>query len=167
MSALDLITNKALQKDPNRKFRILSARQELKVDIQTTYEGVEKIMTIMEGELDDMVTQTWTVVPPKIKSIKGTTKGKKGKDGKGDGKGKAGKGKDRKGRDPHYHFTETEEGCKHGQRCWKYRRMLKPDEKRCYVCGSQKHMAGECDKPKKDDPPIKGIPKGFNAFAAS
>ena len=86
MSALDLITDKVLQKDQRRKFRILSARQELKVDIQTTYEGVEKLMTVMEGELDDMVTQTWTVVPPKIKSIKGTTKGKagKGKDGKGD-----------------------------------------------------------------------------------
>ena len=38
--------------------------------------------------------------------------------------------------------------------------MLKPDEKRCYVCGSQKHMAGDCDKPKKDDPPPKGTPKG-------
>jgi hypothetical protein len=100
MSALDLITSKALQKDPDRKFRILSARQELKVDIQTTYEGVEKLMTILEVELDDMVSQTWTVVPPKIKSIKGTPKGKngKGKDGKGDGKGKAGKGKDGKGK---------------------------------------------------------------------
>ena len=110
-------------------------------------------MTILEGELDDMVTQTWTVVTPKVKSIKGTTKGKagKGKDGKGDGKGKAGKGKDGKGKDPCYHFTETEEGCKHGQHCWKYHRMLKPDEKRCYVCGSQKHMAGDCDRPKKED----------------
>ena len=119
-------------------------------------------MTILEGELDDMVTQTWTVVTPKVKSIKGTTKGKagKGKDGKGDGKGKAGKGKDGKGKDPCYHFTETEEGCKHGQRCWKYHHMLKPDEKRCYVCGSQKHMAGECDRPKKEDPPPKGAPKG-------
>jgi hypothetical protein len=38
--------------------------------------------------------------------------------------------------------------------------MLKPDEKRCYVCGSQKHMAGECDRPKKEDPPPKGTPKG-------
>jgi hypothetical protein len=157
MSALDLITAKALLKDPNRRFRIQSARQELKVDIQTTYEGVEKLMTILEGELDDMVSQTWTTVTPKLKSIKGTPKGKvgKGKDGKGDGKGKAGKGKDGKGKDPCYHFTETEEGCKHGQHCWKYHRMLKPDEKRCYVCGSQKHMAGECDRPKKEDPPPK------------
>ena len=38
--------------------------------------------------------------------------------------------------------------------------MLKPEEKRCYVCGSTKHMAGECDRPKKDDPPPKGTAKG-------
>ena len=75
ISALDQITEKALQKDPRRKFRIDSARQELKVDIQTTYEGVDKLMTVMEGELDDMVTQSWTVVTPKVKSIKGTPKG--------------------------------------------------------------------------------------------
>ena len=63
-------------------------------------------MAVMEGELDDMVTQSWTVVPPKVKSIKGTPKGKKGKDGKGDGKGKTGKGKDGKGKDPCYHFQK-------------------------------------------------------------
>jgi hypothetical protein len=34
--------------------------------------------------------------------------------------------------------------------------MLKPEEKRCYVCGSSKHMATACDRPKKDDPPAKG-----------
>ena len=50
-------------------------------------------MTVMEGELDDMVTQSWTVVLPKIQSIKGTPKGKKGKDGKGDGKGRLEKAK--------------------------------------------------------------------------
>ena len=30
--------------------------------------------------------------------------------------------------------------------------MLKPEEKRCYVCGSTKHMANECDRPKREDP---------------
>ena len=95
-----------------------------------------------------------------MKSIKGTPKGKKGKDGKGDGKGKIGKGKDGKGKEPCYHFAETEEGCKFGQQCAKFHRTLKPEERRCYICGSQMHMAGECDKPLNDDPPIKGSPKG-------
>ena len=39
--------------------------------------------------------------------------------------------------------------------------MLKPEEKIGYICGSTKHMAGECDRPKKDDPPPrKGTSKG-------
>ena len=134
IAALDQITEKALQKDTRRKFRIDSARQELKVDIQTTYEGVEKLMTVIEGELDDMITQSWSVVPPRVKSIKGTPKGKKGKDIKGDGQGKTGKGKDGKGKKPCYHFAETEEGCKFGQQCLKYHRTLKPEERRCYIC---------------------------------
>jgi hypothetical protein len=37
--------------------------------------------------------------------------------------------------------------------------MLKPEEKRCYICGSNKHMANECDRPKKEDPPSKGTSK--------
>ena len=147
-------------KHTRRKFRIDSAREKLKVDTQTTYEGVDKLITIMEGELDDMVTQSWSVVPPRVKSINGSPKGKKGKDDKGNGKGKKGKGKDGKGKEPYYHFTESEEGCRFGQQRAKYHRLLKPEERRCYICGSQKHMAGECDKPKKDDPPIKGSPKG-------
>jgi len=59
LAALDQITEKALIKDTIRKFRIDSARETLKVDMQTTYESVEKIATIIEGELDDMVTQSW------------------------------------------------------------------------------------------------------------
>ena len=58
LAALDQITEKALIKDTRRKFRINSARETLKVDVQTTYESVEKIATIIEGELDDMVTQS-------------------------------------------------------------------------------------------------------------
>ena len=135
LAASDQITEKALIKDTRRKFRIDSARQTLKVDIQTTYEGVEKLTTIVEGELDDMVTQSWSVVPPRVKSINGTPKGKKGKDGKGDGKGKKGKGKDGKGIEPCYHFAETDEGCQLGQQCTKYHRTLKPEERRCYMCG--------------------------------
>ena len=37
--------------------------------------------------------------------------------------------------------------------------MLKPEEKRCYVCGSTKHMAGECDKPKREESARTGTPK--------
>ena len=53
-------------------------------------------MIVIEGELDDMATQSWSVVPPRVNSIKGTPQGKKGKDGKGKtGKGKMEKEKNR------------------------------------------------------------------------
>ena len=28
--------------------------------------------------------------------------------------------------------------------------MLKPEEYKCFICGSAKHLASECDRPKKD-----------------
>ena len=124
---------------------------------------MDKLITIIEKELEDMVTQSWSVVQPRVKSINGSPKGKKGKDDKGNGKGKKGKGKDGKGKEPRYQFTEAEDGCTFGQHCAKYHRLLKQEERRCYICGSQKHMAGECDKPKKDDSPIKGSPKAIKA----
>ena len=78
-----------------------------------------------------------------------------------DGKGKNEKDGIGKGKvEPCYFFTETDEARNKGQQCTRYRRMLKPEKKRCYICGRTKHMAGECDKPKKDDPPAKGTPKG-------
>ena len=29
---------------------------------------------------------------------------------------------------------------------------MTPNEKSCYICGSAKHMANSCDRPKKEDP---------------
>ena len=54
------------------------------MDILTTFENVEKFATVLEGELEDIVSTSWTTVTPKIKSVKGNdAKGKNGKDGKG------------------------------------------------------------------------------------
>ena len=35
-------------------------------------------------------------------------------------------------------FADNENGCKKGQQYTRYARMLKPEEKRCYVCGKHK-----------------------------
>jgi len=43
-----------------------------------------------------------------------------------------------------------EEGCKFGGQCKGYHRKLNPEEGKCYVCGSVKHQAFECDRPKRD-----------------
>jgi hypothetical protein len=152
--ALDTITEKVIAKDARRKFRIDTARESLKVDILANAESLEKFSLVLESELEDMVTASWQTVTVKVKTMKGTPKGKgkgKGKDGKGkDGKGKSGKTEEC------YYFAEHEEGCKHGQQCTRYHRMLKPEERRCYTCGSKTHMAGDCDRPKKED----SLPKG-------
>ena len=104
------------------------------MDTNTTEEAVSQIALLLEGELEESVTATWTTVGPKIKSVEGNPKGDKGKDGKGTegdkGKGgKDGKGKD-KSKEPCYYFAETEDGCNKGQHCSRYHRMLKPEERR-------------------------------------
>ena len=53
-------------------------------------------------------------------------------------------------------LKKTEDGCNKGQHCSRFHRVLKPEERRCHVCGSTKHMANVCDRPKKEDPPPKG-----------
>lgn len=131
LAALDQITEKVVNKDARRKFRIDTARKSLKVDILTTFESVENLATIIESEIEDMVTMSWSVVTPKVKSINGTPKGKNGKDGKGsDSKGKKRKGEKGKGKtESCFFFTESEEGCKNGQQRTRYHRMLKPEKK--------------------------------------
>ena len=90
---------------------------------------------------------------------KGATKGTKEKDGKGQGRLERQR-KDKGKSEPCYFFSETEDGCNRGQQCPRYHRTLKPEDKKCYVCGNTKHMVGECDRPKRDDSSGKGSPKG-------
>ena len=82
-----------------RKFRIDTAREALKVDMLTSFESVVKFALIFESEIEEMVTMSWSIVTPKVKSINGNPKGMNGKDGKGsDSKGKKGKGEKGKGK---------------------------------------------------------------------
>ena len=83
LNALDTITYNAVHKDPRRAFRVKAAREALAVDTITTEEAVSQIALLIEGEIEDSITGTWTQVGPKIKSMKGNPKGDKGKDGKG------------------------------------------------------------------------------------
>ena len=76
------------------------------------------------------------------------------------GIGKHGKGREAR-KEPCYFFNETEDGCNRGQHCSRYHRRLNPEEKKCHVCGSTKHLADKRDRPKKNDPPpTKGTSKG-------
>jgi hypothetical protein len=76
LNALDTITYNAVHKDQRRLFRVNAAREALSVDTITTEEGVQKIALLIEGEIEDAITGTWTQVSPKVKSMKGNGKGK-------------------------------------------------------------------------------------------
>ena len=91
---MDTITYNAVHKDQRRAFRVNAAREALAVDSITTEEAVSQIALLIEGEIEDSITGTWTQVGPKIKTMKENPKGDKGKDGKG--KGDKGKGNDGK-----------------------------------------------------------------------
>ena len=80
LSGLDLITDKVIERDQRRSFRVKSAREAIKVDEVTSFEAVEKLALLLESELEEMVSTSWSAVGPKVKSVKGTLKGKGGKD---------------------------------------------------------------------------------------
>ena len=156
LKAVDDMTEKAIKKDARKLFRIESIRQEIKVDVIPTIEAVESLTTFIEAELEESVS---VGNQPKVKSInaKDETKG----NGKNGGKGKdgaKGKSKDdqkgakggKKGKGEPCKYFSLEEGCKFGGQCKGYHRTLKPEEGKCYVCGSVKHQAYECDRPKRD-----------------
>jgi len=156
LAALDSMTEKIVKKDPRKSFRVESLREQIKVDILPTYKAVESLTTFIEAELEEAVT---TTMNPKVKSInpKDDRKGKGSDDhkgsGKGDSKGSKGKddakGKGKKGKTEPCKYFASEEGCRFGQTCKSYHRTLKPDEGKCYICGSTKHQAHECDRPKR------------------
>ena len=88
-SGLAMITEKVAKRDQRRCFRIDSAREGIKVDVVTSFEGVDKLAPLSESGLEDMVSTSWSTVGPKVKSMNGTPKGKNGKDRKNnDSKGK-------------------------------------------------------------------------------
>ena len=44
----------------------------------TSYEAVERLAILLESELEELVSTSWSTVGPKVKSVKGTPKGGKG-----------------------------------------------------------------------------------------
>ena len=174
LAAIDGMTEKVIKKDQRKVFRMETLREKNKVDIIPTYKAVEDLTTFIEAELEESLNTTSACASPKVKSIftdkpggkgkgsdeqkgsKGEYKGFKGKggDAKG-GKGKKGKG------EPCAYFL-SEEGCRFGQTCKGYHRTLKPEEGKCYTCGSVKHQSFECERPKRESSNTSkgGKPKG-------
>ena len=169
LSSVDRITEKSTKKDARKSFRLETLREQLKVDITPTEESVENLSKFIQAELEEAIN---TQLDPKIKALNITDpKGGKGKDVagwtvKGSPKGKNGKGKDdakgkgKKGKSEPCKWFSLEEGCRFGQTCKGYHRMLKPEERKCYGCGSEEHHAQECDRPKRESSKGKKGDKG-------
>ena len=79
LAALDQIREKVITKDAGRKFRVDAAREALKVEILTNFESVEKFSLILVSELEEMVTTSWSIVTPKVKTVQGNPERKNGK----------------------------------------------------------------------------------------
>ena len=41
------------------------------------------------------------------------------------------------------------QGCRRGRQCWFWHRVLKPEDKRCFVCGSETPLSDACTRPKE------------------
>ena len=65
LSGLDTIIEKEVTKDQRRSFRIESVREDIKVDVITSFEAVEKLALLLESELDrrygfNVMVNRWT-----------------------------------------------------------------------------------------------------------
>ena len=49
------------------------------MDVVTNFEAVEKLALLLESELEDMVSTSWSTVGQKVKWMKRAPKGKNGK----------------------------------------------------------------------------------------
>ena len=72
------MTEKVTKQDQRRSVRVERAREAIKVGVVTIYEVVERLALLLESELEELVSTSWSTVGPKVKLVKGTPKGGKG-----------------------------------------------------------------------------------------
>ena len=72
LSGLDSTTEKVIKRDQKRSFRVERARKAIKVDVLTSYEAMETLAILVESELEELVSTSWSTVGPKVESVKGT-----------------------------------------------------------------------------------------------
>ena len=140
--AITKLTARVLESHRELSFRIALARSTLMVDTRPTKEVVGQFSTHLLAEIEQVAhmekknAKTKTEPAPKVKKLE--------EEGKGNGKGY-------KGREPgkgdeklicKYFTQENGNGCRKGKSCkWAH---VMDDRRRCYTCGSVKHMASKC-----------------------
>ena len=142
---LGKISRKVLDTYGDLRFRISLARSTLMLDSAPTAASVERYVTVLLAEVEQIVHiekgERKTIPKPKLNEARV-------KDGKGDSergeKGGKGKSKGGEGKGPLCHYFLTEEGCRKGRDCGFAHVM--DQEKRCYACGSKSHFANSCPR---------------------
>ena len=138
--AITKLTAKVLEAHRELSFRIALARSTLMVDTRPTKEVVGQFSTHLLAEIEQVAhmekKNAKVKTEPRVKKLE--------EDGKGGGKGY-------KGRDGarseeklvcKYFTQENGNGCRKGKGCkWAH---VMDDKRRCYTCGSVKHMASKC-----------------------
>ena len=143
------MTRKVLESNRELQFRVSLARHGLGVHTVPTIDNVTKFAMHVLSEceqLAQMEKKPSTSVPkaePKIKSLEL----EKDEGSKGKGKGKDRSGEEERGEKARgkCRFFLTAEGCRKGRDC-RYSHSEKDGKRRCYTCGSTKHLAPDCPR---------------------
>ena len=135
---LTKISAKVVNLNQDLKFRLALARNSLLIDSAPTPETVSQYAVHLLAEMEQVVhterkpttSLTSKMETPKTKKIEEFKK----QDRKVEEAGKE---------TPKCKFYLTEEGCRRGRNC-KWSHDQKDDVRRCYSCGSTKHLAPSC-----------------------
>ena len=141
--AITRLTARVLESHRELSFRIALARSTLMVDTRPTKDVVGQFSTHLLAEIEQVAHmekkngRTKAEVLPKVKKIE--------EEGKGGGKGYKGykdNGKPEEKLVCKYFTQENGNGCRKGKSCkWAH---VMDDKRRCFTCGSVKHMASKC-----------------------
>ena len=157
MKGLTRLVHKVLDQNQELRFRVSLARSSLLVDSTPTKDSVTKYATHLMAELEQIAYAerkgNTKKEPHRLKKIE--------EDAKGLGKGgdrRPKEGEEAERPKPVCKFFNTEHGCRKGRQCkW----LHQPDDKRrCYTCGSTKHMAPACPTAVDSPPRTKAFREG-------
>ena len=146
VKGLNKLTKRTLEANEGLRFRVSLARNSLQVDTNPTPVSVSQFATHLIAEIDQLALAE--------KRSAGAGGGKKedakvkklDEGGMKKGKNVEVKVKEMEVKQPCKFFL-TDSGCRRGKDC-RWSHDLKDDQRRCYSCGSTKHLAPNC--PTKD-----------------
>lgn len=150
--ALKQITGPIIASDEDFKFRAQTTRAQIELDTNPTSQSVTLYLKFLKAEIKAKVALTMSQqeAKPTIKQADvGTHDSQQQLKGKGKGKGKM--TAEEKAKIPCLYF-DMPSGCGRGKSCDYLHRLLKPEEKRCFTCGSSEHSRFDCTSGKQPNP---------------